>query len=105
MLDTLLCNMRGEIMIFGISYGTLVAYIFIAIVVILFLTVLASPLKKLFKILINCGIGVLALIVFNFIGQYFNFTIGINPGSIATVGILGVPGFILIIFLKSYFFM
>lgn len=92
-------------MIAGVSYETLAAYIFIVIVIILFIAVLASPLKKLIKILINCGIGTLALIAFNFIGHFFNYTIGINPGSILTVGILGVPGFVLIIFLKYYLYL
>jgi inhibitor of the pro-sigma K processing machinery len=90
--------------IFGLSYETLAAYIFIFIVVILFLAVLASPLKRILKILFNCTIGTLALLSFNFIGQYMNFTIGINPGSILTVGILGIPGFLLMIFLKYYLF-
>lgn len=93
----------GVMVIFGISYQTLVVYIFVFIVGILFLAVLASPLKKLFKILLNCGIGTLALIIFNFIGQYFDFSIGVNPGSILTVGLLGIPGFVLLVFLKIYF--
>lgn len=89
-------------MILGVSYETLAAYIFIFIVGILFLAVIASPLKKMLKILFNCALGTLALLIFNFIGQYLGFTIGINPGSILTVGILGVPGFFLTIFLKYY---
>lgn len=89
-------------MIFGVSYQTLIMYIFIFIVGILFLAVLASPLKKFVKILINCGLGALALIAFNFVGHYFNFSIGMNPGSILTVGLLGIPGFILLVFLKIY---
>lgn len=89
-------------MIFGISYQTLAAYIFGLILIIILFAVLASPLKKIIKILFNCAIGIIALIVFNFIGRFFNFTIGINPGSILTVGILGIPGFLLLFFLKYY---
>lgn len=89
-------------MIFGISYQTMVTYVFIIIVGILFLAILASPLKRLLKIFTGCIIGTLALLFFNFIGHYFNFVIGINPGSILTVGILGIPGFALLVFLKTY---
>lgn len=89
-------------MIFGVNYQTMAAYIFIFILGIVFLTVLASPLKKFLKILINSIIGVVGLLVFNFIGHYFNFTIGINLGSILTLGILGIPGFLLLIFLRIY---
>lgn len=89
-------------MIFGMSYQTLVIYIFVFIVAILFLALLASPLRKFLKILINCALGTLALVIFNFAGNFFSFTIGINPGSILTVGLLGIPGFILLIFIKLY---
>lgn len=89
-------------MVFGMSYQTLVMYIFIFIVGILFLALLASPLKRFLKILINCALGTLALLIFNFAGNYFSFTIGVNPGSILTVGLLGIPGFILLVFLKLY---
>jgi inhibitor of the pro-sigma K processing machinery len=89
-------------MVFGVSYQTLVMYIFIFIVGILFIAILASPLRKLLKVLLNCALGALALLIFNFIGNYFSFTIGLNPGSILTVGLLGIPGFILLVFLKVY---
>lgn len=89
-------------MIMGISYDTLIAYLFVFILGVIFIMVLASPIKWLIKALINCGIGAAALIVFNFIGQFYGFTLGLNPGSILTVGLLGIPGFILLIFLKIY---
>lgn len=92
-------------MIMGISYETLIAYMFVFILVILFLVVLAAPIKWLFKILLNSMIGTVGIIVFNFVGRYLGFTIGLNPGSILTTGILGIPGFILLVFLKWYLFL
>ncbi len=89
-------------MIFGLNYETVIAYLFIFIVVIILLTILIKPIKWLFKLLISSFIGAFALIIFNFIGGFFDFTIGINPGSILTVGLLGIPGFLLLIFLKLY---
>lgn len=89
-------------MVLGISYQTMIAYLFVFILVIIFLAILATPIKAFLKIVINSTIGAVALIAFNFIGNYLDFTIGINPGSILTVGILGVPGFVLLIFLKLY---
>jgi inhibitor of the pro-sigma K processing machinery len=91
-------------MIMGLSYETAIAYLFIFIVVIMLLVMLAAPLKWLVKVLINSLIGALALTAFNFVGHYMNFTVGVNPGSMLTVGILGIPGFILIVFLRSYLF-
>ena len=97
-----LLYIRGEGMIFGLNYETVIAYLFIFIVVIILLTILIKPIKWLFKLLISSFIGAFALIIFNFIGGFFDFTIGINPGSILTVGLLGIPGFLLLIFLKLY---
>lgn len=91
-------------MIMGLSYETMIAYLFIFIVLVVLIFLLAAPLKWLVRIIINSLIGALALVTFNFIGQYLGFTVGLNPASILTVGILGIPGFILIIFLKSYLF-
>lgn len=91
-------------MILGISYQSVAAYIFLFIVGILFLTALASPLKKLFKVLVSSAIGTIGLLIFNFIGNYFGFTVGINLWTIITMGILGLPGFILLVFLRAYLF-
>jgi inhibitor of the pro-sigma K processing machinery len=91
-------------MLLGISYGTLVAYLFVLILIIILLTILATPIKWLIKVLISSGVGAIALIAFNFISHYIGFSIGINPASILTIGILGIPGFILLIFLKLYLF-
>lgn len=91
-------------MIMGLSYETMIAYLFIFIVLIILIMLLAAPLKWLVRIIINSLIGALALVTFNFIGQYAGFTLGVNPGSILAVGVLGIPGFILVIFLKSYLF-
>jgi inhibitor of the pro-sigma K processing machinery len=94
----------GGTMIMGLSYETMLLYLFILIVVIILIAILATPLKWLGKVLVSSAIGTLALLLFNFIGRFTGFTVGINPYTILTTGILGIPGFLLIIFLKSYFY-
>lgn len=91
-------------MIMGLSYETMIAYLFIFIVLVVLMILLAAPLKWLARVIINSLLGALALVTFNFIGQYAGFTLGVNPGSILTVGILGIPGFVLVVFLRSYLF-
>ncbi|KPU45789.1 sigmaK-factor processing regulatory protein BofA [Oxobacter pfennigii] len=91
-------------MIMGISYESLIAYLFIFMFAIIFMAVLASPIKWLLKLLFNSAIGAMAILLFNLLGRYINFSIGLNPGSILTVGALGIPGFILLLFLKFYLF-
>jgi len=56
--------------------------------------------KILKKLLVNTILGAVLLAVINFIGIYFNFNIALNIYSALIIGILGVPGLVLLIFLK-----
>jgi len=56
--------------------------------------------KILKKLLVNTILGAVLLAVINFIGIYFNFNIALNIYSAFIIGILGVPGLVLLIFLK-----
>jgi len=56
--------------------------------------------KFLKKLILNTMLGALLLAVINFIGIYFNFNIALNIYSALIIGILGVPGLVLLIFLK-----
>lgn len=68
--------------------------VFIGAVVAVFiiLKILAWPIKKIVKILINIAIGAVLLLLVNYIGGFFGFTIPINWVSALVVGILGIPG-------------
>jgi inhibitor of the pro-sigma K processing machinery len=57
-------------------------------------------IKILKKLLINTVLGAVLLAVINFIGIYFNFNIALNIYSALIIGVLGVPGLVLLIFLK-----
>jgi pro-sigmaK processing inhibitor BofA len=64
--------------------------------------VFAWPLKLLFKLIANAVLGVLLLILVNFVGQYFNFYIGINAITAIIAGFFGVPGVIFLIIFKLF---
>lgn len=68
--------------------------VFIGAVVAVFiiLKILAWPIKKIVKVLINIAIGALLLLLVNYIGSFFNFMIPINWVSALVVGLLGIPG-------------
>lgn len=70
-----------------------------AVAVFIILKILAWPIKKIIKMLINILIGGLLLILVNYVGAYFNFALAINWISALTVGILGIPGLIILIIL------
>lgn len=62
------------------------------------------PLKILFKILINSGIGLVMLFLFNIVGESFGMYIAINPITVLVVGVLGIPG-IAFLMIYTYFLM
>ncbi|MPW26203.1 pro-sigmaK processing inhibitor BofA [Alkalibaculum sp. M08DMB] len=74
----------------------------------LLLYLLGSSLMKIFKvpvkiimtIFINSILGGLILFILNIFGQAYNFQIGINPLNALTIGVLGIPGLIMLIILK-----
>lgn len=59
-----------------------------------------NVVKILKKLLVNTILGAVLLAVINFIGIYFNFNIALNIYSALIIGVLGVPGLVLLIFLK-----
>lgn len=52
------------------------------------------------KIILNTILGAVLLAIINFIGIYFSFNIALNIYSALIIGILGVPGLVLLILLK-----
>ena len=58
------------------------------------------PIKWIVKLIINSIIGVILLYIINLIGGIWNFHIGINIITSVFVGILGVPGAILLMIFK-----
>jgi len=59
-----------------------------------------NAVKIFKKLLVNTILGAVLLAVINFIGIYFNFNIALNIYSAVIIGVLGVPGLVLLIFLK-----
>lgn len=62
--------------------------------------ILVWPIKKIFKLIINGVLGGILLFIFNIIGGYFGLAITINPFNALIVGLLGIPGVILILILQ-----
>ena len=58
------------------------------------------PIKKILKLLINSALGAVLIYIVNIIGSMWNFHIGLNIITAIFVGLLGVPGAILLTVLK-----
>ena len=61
---------------------------------------LAFSMKSILKLLINALIGAALLLLFNWIGGGFGLHIGVNPITAIVVGLLGVPGMVLLLILQ-----
>lgn len=58
-------------------------------------------MKWVFKLAGNAILGLAALFLFNFVANNFGMSLGINVLNTAAVGILGVPGFALLLVLQT----
>lgn len=58
------------------------------------------PLKSICKLAINSILGGVLIYVINIVGSLVNFHIGLNVITSIFIGILGIPGAILLIILK-----
>lgn len=76
--------------------------VYIACIIFLFLIgkFLVLPLKSIVKLIGNSVLGGVLIFVINTIGGIWAFHIGLNIGTAIITGILGIPGVVLLIFLK-----
>jgi len=64
--------------------------------------IFSVPLKALFKLIINSVLGGLLIFIINLIGAVWNFHIGLNIVTAILVGVLGIPGAVLLVILKLF---
>lgn len=76
--------------------------VYIACIIFLFLIgkFLVLPFKSIFKLIGNSVLGGVLIFIINAIGSIWGFHIGLNIGTAIVTGILGIPGVVLLIFLK-----
>lgn len=76
--------------------------VYIACIIFLFLIgkFLVLPLKSIAKVIGNSILGGVLIFIINAIGSIWEFHIGLNIGTAIVTGILGIPGVVLLIFLK-----
>ena len=74
-----------------------------ALVGLALLYLIIKLLKWPIKLLINGIIGIVLLYVANFIGEYLNFYITINPITALIAGVLGIPGVIFLVIFQMFF--
>ena len=80
----------------------LLIYVACIIVIIIVGKVFIVPIKIIGKLIINSILGVVLLYIINLVGALWQFHIGINVITALVVGILGIPGAVLLAILKIF---
>lgn len=73
------------------------------ILLLVFSGLFLRPLKVVMKLVLNTLLGALALLLANLIGGLAGFHIAVNVYTAFIVGVLGIPGFVLLVILKLLF--
>lgn len=76
-------------------------YIIVIITSLISLGLFKTPIKAIFKWIINSWLGFIALLGFNFLGSYVGISIAVNFLNTFIIGILGPFG-VLFILILSY---
>ena len=84
----------------GFDLNMLFAFLLIIFLVWLASRILLKPLRLLMRILYNSLIGLVLLLVINFLGSYIGVFIPINIVTVLVAGFLGIPGIILLLILQ-----
>lgn len=79
----------------------IVSGLMIVIAAVLVFKLFSLPVRLLFRILLSTAAGFVLLVVFNYIGMRFGLTLGINIVNALVIGVLGLPGLIVLIFVKQ----
>ena len=72
------------------------------LVIFALLKILSAPIRLIFKLLINTAVGFALLFLVNLIGSYFGFSLEMNLLNALITGIFGIPGVIVLIFIKLF---
>ncbi len=77
--------------------NVIMAALFLLVILYLVAQVFMKPIKLLWKLLFNSAVGIILLMVVNYIAAYFDFSLPINIITVLVAGFLGIPGILLLI--------
>lgn len=72
------------------------------LLLILLFKILSKPLRWAVKLLLNAIVGFVALTLLNALGGLIGVSLGVNWLNAIVVGVLGVPGVILLLLIKYF---
>ena len=83
--------------------GFIVTFVIAVAALFIILKILALPMKSIIKLVINGIIGGVIIWLINLIGAGFGFVLTLNWITALVVGLLGVPGVIILVILHFIF--
>ena len=78
-----------------IALGLLCAFVLLGVI-----QLFSAPLKLALKVLVNTLLGFVALFLLNLASSLTGFSLGMNLFNALVIGVLGVPGLVLLVLLK-----
>ncbi|MGN1270545.1 MAG: pro-sigmaK processing inhibitor BofA family protein [Clostridia bacterium] len=84
--------------------NTIIIFLSCILAILIFGKILILPVKQILKLVFNSILGGALILIINWIGAMFNFHIGLNIFTSVFVGILGIPGAILLAIFKLILF-
>ena len=84
----------------GLDIGIFLTYVGVILLIFIFGRLFVVPLKVLLKLALNSLLGGIAILVINWIGAGFDLFIPLNMLNAVIVGILGLPGAVLLMILN-----
>ena len=94
--------MHWEGIIVNMEVKMLLIYIACIIGIIIVGKFFIVPIKIILKLILNSILGVILLYIINMVGAIWGLHIGINFVTVLIVGILGIPGAILLLILTIF---
>ena len=82
--------------------ATVITILVCGLLIWLLISIIRLPIKFLFKLLLNMLSGLALLFVFNFIGGFFDFSLGVNAVNALVAGVLGIPGIVLLVLIQNF---
>lgn len=82
------------------DYNNVLVFSAVVCFIFLFGRIFVKPLKFLFRLALNSILGGCLILIINYIGQSFNFHVGLNIVTSMLIGLLGLPGAILLVIIN-----
>ena len=86
------------------AHSELLFYILLGAAILLALRIFTLPIRFFFKLVWSTFTGFVLLLVFNAVGSLIGLSLAVNTLTALIVGVLGIPGLILLLLGKWLYF-